>query len=186
MNLPPILFLALADAKIDVDMYQSAGVAVWTLNDYYRVFPGLKPDRIFEIHKPFNLELLQSDGRYPGDYRKIYNESGAQIVTRHFQGFENEKIFPLETAIETFGPNFFVSTTSFMFALAIMEGYQDITVEGIHLTRGDQHDYMTHGMLRNIDAARARNIEVRIPGRHEFRWREQAKTTKEEWREVYG
>jgi len=181
----PILFLALADAKIDLAKYQ-ADYEIWTLNDYYRVFPGLLPDRIFEIHRGINIEELQSQCRFPGDYRKVYNESGAQIVTRHFQGFENERIFPLETAVETFGPSFFVASTSYMFALAIMEGYHDITLEGIHLTCGDQHDYMTHGMLRNIDAARARNIEVRIPGNHESRWREQAKTIKDEWREVYG
>lgn len=185
---PTVLFLCLADPLINVSKYQADGVSVWTLNDYYRVFPDLKPDRIFEIHKPMDMPLLQANGRYLGDHRKIYNESGALIVTRHRQGFASERIFPLDIAVEKFGEDFFIATTSFMFALAIMEGYGHIMLEGIHLTCGDQHEYMIPGMLRNIDVARENCIKVEIfPCGHEIRWREQSKTIKETWEEgIYG
>lgn len=182
---PPVLFLCLADGDINVSVYQRAGYEIWTLNDYYRVFPNLKPDRIFEIHKPLDMEQLRANGRFPGDYVKVYNDSEAQIVTSYFHGFQKEKLFPGK-ALEEFGPIFFAATTSYMFALAIMEGYGEITIEGIYLSRSDQHKHLIPGMLRNIDAARGRDIVVRIPGDHESRWRDEVKTFKEDWKEIYG
>ncbi len=183
-----VLFLGFADLKIDLARF--ADHDIWTMNDFYKWFPGLKPNAVFEIHREGTLAIAMQQGRYPGDYKAKFNESGADIVTRFSHGLDNEFIIDESKLVLLFGEKFFVGTFSYMFAMAILQGfeqgYKQITVRGIHLDRKTEYYTQIPGMLRNIDEARQRGMTVDVPGDFEFTWRTLAYQVKEEWRGIYG
>jgi hypothetical protein len=181
-----VLFLGFANLSVDLEKYQADGFAVWTMNDFYQWFPGLKPDMVFEIHKEGEIELSQQQGRFQGDYKQHYNESGADIVTRFSHGLENECDVKLDVLTKTFGEKFFVGTFSFMFAWAIQMHFKQIAIEGIYLREHSEYTTQIPGMLRNIYEARRRKIEVNVIGGWENTWLSLAPTIHENWKEIYG
>lgn len=181
-----VLFLGFADLSVDLAKYQADGVSVWTMNDFYHWFPGLKPDMIFEVHRPEMIAHAQRAGRYRGDYKEVYASSGAEIVTRCTLGLDNELDVRQDVLNETFGEKFFVGTFSYMFAWAIQMHVKHVTVEGIHLKAHTEYATQLPGMLHNIYKARQKGIEVNVPGGWEDKWRSLAPTIRENWRGVYG
>lgn len=181
-----VLFLGFANTSLNIGKYYLEGYQVWTMNDYYKWFPDLMPNMIFEIHRDGAIELARKSGRYPGDYKQYYNQSGADIVTRFSHGLENECDVKLDVLTETFGDKFFVGTFSFMFAWAIQMHFKSITIEGIYLRDSDEYATQIPGMLRNIAEARRRGIEVIVPGGWEDKWRTLANSTEEIWTGIYG
>ena len=181
-----VLFLGFANLSVDLAKYQVDGVSIWAMNDFYKWFPGLSPDMVFEIHKEGTIELAQKSGRYPGDYKAAFNESGADIITRFSHGLDNECDVKLDVLTGTFGERFFVGTFSFMFAWAIEMHFKSITIEGIYLRESGEYATQIPGMLRNIYEARRRGIEVIVPGGWENTWRSLAPTIHEKWEGIYG
>ncbi|OGV45211.1 MAG: hypothetical protein A2017_06630 [Lentisphaerae bacterium GWF2_44_16] len=53
---------------------------IWCMNDWYMFYPNIKrPDYVFQIHDDFK-GLPPETGRWLGDWKKIYNDSGAKII----------------------------------------------------------------------------------------------------------
>lgn len=180
-----VLFLGFANTSLNLGKYYLDDCQVWTMNDYYKWFPDLMPDMVFEIHKEGTIEECQKDGRFPGDYKTFYNESGADIVTRFSHGLDNECDVKLDVLIDTFGEKFFVGTFSYMFAWAIQMHIKQITIEGIYLRDSGEYATQIPGMLRNIYEARRRGVEVIVPGGWENTWRSLAPTIHEKWEGIY-
>jgi hypothetical protein len=132
--------------------------SVWTLNDWYRVYPQVNnPGRVYQIHGNFN-GAPTLEGRYE-NWREEYENSAADIVSMCSLGFDKERIFQTERGLRDFGLNFFVSSLSYMFADAIWEGVSGIYIEGVHLIAGEFLSQVP-GTLRNIETAREHGIEV--------------------------
>jgi len=188
-----ILFLGFANSGVDLRKYYHEKYEIWTMNDYYKWFPDLRPHMIFEIHREGSIEESQKSGRFPGDYRTIYNASGADVVTRYPHDLDNEQNVDTDFLIYLFGERFFVGTFSFMFAWAILRSFKralgdpvQITIEGIHLNRHSEYHTQIPGMLRNIYEARLHGIEVIVTGGYERTWRALGPNIKEEWKGIYG
>ena len=140
---------------------------VWTLNDWYRVYDGVSPDRVYQIHGNFQGGNLP--GRYD-NWRAEYEESGAGIVSMCSLGFRRELLFDKERALKEFGKEFFVSSLSYMFADAIWSGVAEIYLEGVDLIAGEFLRQVP-GTLRNIEAARAAGIIVHAKNETEWRYK---------------
>ncbi len=139
---------------------------LWTLNDFYRVYPQYKsPQRVYQIHGNFDPTALP--GRYE-NWRAEYAKSQSEIVTINDMGFCNQRIFDKERAVSDFGKEFFVSTMSYMFADAIWQGVTEIFLEGINLIAGEFLKQVP-GTIRNIEAARDHGIIVHAPKEDEWR-----------------
>lgn len=140
---------------------------IWTLNDWYRVYPDIKnPAKIYQIHGNFDLTSLP--GRYI-DWERHYRESEAEIVTINESDFENGRVFDKQRALDEFGIRFFTSTMSYMFADVIMGGkVKKVFMEGIHLIAGEFVNQVP-GVLHAIDLCREMGIEVY--SRFEDEWR---------------
>ncbi|HBC89563.1 MAG TPA: hypothetical protein DCZ94_21710 [Lentisphaeria bacterium] len=193
-----VLFLGFGDPSTCFDEYKDH--AIWTMNDFYVFFPELVqlgPDRVFQIHKKTRDDYTEAEfakdchnGRWLimpgiGNWRAVYEKSGAQIVTRRRLGFTNELILPMDEYIKTFGERFFCATFSYMFALSIQEAqFKEITLKGLRLDWSLEYALQMPGMLRNIDAARQAGITVNAP--NEPLWREQIKPMTEDWKGIYG
>ena len=104
------------------------GWDIWTLNDYYRGFSNLKPDRIYQIHH----SLEESAKRlWTDDWKDRYNQSGAEVVTSEIiQGVNvcQQTIYPFQQAFSEFPPEFFCSSFNYMMAHAAIEGYEEIAI----------------------------------------------------------
>jgi hypothetical protein len=181
-----VLFLGFADLSVDLGKYYLADYQIWTMNDYYKWFPDLMPNMIFEIHQPGAILNAQKTGRFPGDWKDIYNKSGADVVTRWNHGLDNECDVHITPLIDLLGERFFAGTFSYMFGWAVMMKAKSISIEGIHLKTNTEYQSQVHGMVRNIDAARRRGIEVTVPGGWEPKWRALASSTEEIWTGIYG
>ena len=108
------------------------GKEVWTMNDWYRVYPWLKhPQRVYQIHGLMDNVFLP--GRYE-NWRERYNDSGAKIITVTDQKVKNQKRWDRYRRIEKkYGRNTFTSTMCYMMADAITERVDEIHIFGVKL-----------------------------------------------------
>lgn len=156
-----------AETPEDVLAERLAGRRVWALNDWYTVYPWLKsPERVYNVHEEPN-EHPDGSGRFV-DWRRVYVESGAEIVTVDDHGLPNQRRLDMRFLIGAFGVGFFGSSLGFMFADAIMEGIAVVEMEGFPIRSGCEHTYQIPSVIENIEAARKAGIEVRTP--HYGRW----------------
>jgi hypothetical protein len=145
---------------------------VWTLNDWYRPYPWMRPDRLFNLH--LDSHVCAEDHRFPGDWQAEYNRAinhGTRVVVnKTIKGVNpagQEKIDPLvwrrvpahwrQIAVMTY--------------LAALEGFDRITHKGVRLR---DTEYLPHivGLLEAMEIARNRGVEIVSP--HEARWRDRA------------
>lgn len=134
------------------------GREVWTLGDFYRPFPWLKPGRVYQIHTDFDGKH-EDPTRYL-NWRDEYEKSGAEIIVTTPLGFSRERIFDIPRALAEFNNTIFACTTGYMFAEAIWEGVQNIELQGFGLTLGSEYYWQAPVMLCAIEIARSRGIEV--------------------------
>ena len=107
---------------------------IWGLNQLYRHVP--RADRWFDMHVNFDKENVEGTDHL-GWLAKcpipIY------MVARHPE-FPHSIRYPVEHMITKYG-DYFTSTISFMLALAIEEGFQEIALYGIDLVVGTEYGY---------------------------------------------
>lgn len=141
---------------------------IWTLNDWYRVCPHVKePARIYQIHGDFKGDHLP--GRYV-DWRRRYNECGAEVVVMYPLGLKNERSFNAKRALKEYGVEWFTSTMSYMFADAMWDGdISEIYLEAVDLKMGDEFIYQVPGVLDAM--GKCRDMGIKVHARMEDTWR---------------
>jgi len=152
---------------------------IWTLNDWFRVFPKLNPARVYQIHWEFSGEHPTDPGRFK-DWRRHYEDSGAEIVVTSDLGFSRQRFFDTDRALKEWPAADFQSTMSCMLLDAIWEGVDVVNFEGIALL-GDEYTYQVPALLRNIDATRAAGVRVNAP--REQIWRDSISTV--DWSNIH-
>ncbi len=141
---------------------------VWTLGDWYRPFPWLRPARVYQIHSNFN-GMPGNPERYL-NWREEYAKSGAEIIVTTPLGFERERVFDAEKALAVFGEAMFGCTVGYMAADAVFEGVERIEFVGFGLSLGSEFAWQAPLMLCAIDYCRQAGIEV--IAKDEAKWRE--------------
>ena len=135
----------------------------WALNDMYDVVPVDKISRWFEIHRwEFIKEHISKRTNSP------YAERLAQLKMPIYMQEQHSEIptsvkYPLETLIEHFGRRFFNSTIDYMLALAIYEGYQDISIYGVHMSYMEEYGEQRPSCLYWLGVAEGKGIKIHIP-----------------------
>ena len=129
---------------------------IWGLNQLYRFIP--RADRWFEIHTEYNEAVVEGT-----DYEAWVRTCPVPLYMTHgFEHIPNAVRFPIEEAMARFG-DYFTSTIAYMFALAIMEGFEEIAVYGIDLVVHGEYLFEKPCAEYYLGYAMARGVTVRIP-----------------------
>ena len=75
----------------------------------------------------------------------------------------NSVAYPKDDMLEKFGPFFFTSSLSYMFALAISAGATEIALFGVDMSAQDEWEWQRQGCQYFISIARAMGIKVSVP-----------------------
>jgi hypothetical protein len=115
---------------------------------------GLKRiDRLIELHDK------DSWGPRIGEI----NESGARVwMKKHYDEIPLSVEFPIDAILEKFR-RYFTNSVSYLIALAIMEGYTDIGLFGVHMATATEYASQRPSCEYFIGYAEARGINIWIP-----------------------
>jgi len=147
---------------------------VWGLNDLYRCIP--RADRWFEMH---TREVIENHPYYGGKHLKELQDCQIPIymqqvhpdiphsmrypieqMTRYFFGDD----IPEGTSDkDTLYYSYFTNTVSYMMALAIYEGYEEIHLYGVDMCADSEYSHQRPSVEYFIGFARGRGIKVRVP-----------------------
>jgi hypothetical protein len=148
------------------------GAQVWTVNDWYRCYPWMKPHRVFNLHTmKYQEEWIareENAGRYPGDWLEKYRrfaKKGTEFVLVEDWQIPGAILLPAEALMQSFPVQY--CGISAMILMAVLEGYERISLLGVRL-RDSEYKYQISGISAAIRIARSRNIEAIVP--HEAEW----------------
>lgn len=137
---------------------------LWALNYYYRTMPALK----YSVNRAYNIHRFNTLPADVNTYAEYY------VACSQYVGACS---FDMDRFCTVHGWLWMGSTFSYMFADAIAEGYSEIVLTGVALSKGSEYYAQIPAMLNNIDIARKHGIEVRVENNdgfdREILWRKQ-------------
>ena len=129
----------------------------WALNDMYKVVPVERISRWFEIHK---WDMAETKTQHI----QVLSQLSIPIyMQEQHPEIPTSVKYPLETLIEHFGRRFFNSTIDYMIALAIYEGYKDISIYGVHMSYMEEYGEQRPSCLYWLGVAEGKGIKIHIP-----------------------
>ena len=143
---------------------------VWTLNDWYWLYPSVRPDRIYQCHPP--PWVHPDPQRYPGDWRAEYDYAAAHYgsevwVCHEIPGVRGQRMIPVDDIEARHEVRALTCQICLMMAHAMHEGRRSVRLLGVTLSE-DEYRYQAAGILAMSDALRAAGIAVENP--HEQAW----------------
>lgn len=131
---------------------------IWGLNELYMFIP--RWDRWFEIHR---REIYEADKKRVSDHVERLKAMTCPIyMQQHWEDIPGSVVYPLEDMIARFG-NYFTNTISYMVALAIMEGFEEIGVYGVDMAHDTEYGTQRPSCEYIIGWAMGAGIKVTIP-----------------------
>lgn len=138
--------------------FDQAEWEIWGLNAIYKLFPEAPHwDRWFELHK--RLVNLEDEG--PEHIWKLAEMKCPIYMQEYYEDIPASVPYPLEKVTKAFRP-YLTSTFSFMAALAILEGFQEIGVYGVD-TADEEWGSQRPSLEYFLGIAEGRGIKVTIP-----------------------
>ena len=129
----------------------------WALNDMYKVVPVERISRWFEIHR---WDMVETKTQHI----QVLSQLSIPIyMQEQHPEIPTSVKYPLETLIEHFGRRFFNSTIDYMIALAIYEGYKDISIYGVHMSYMEEYGEQRPSCLYWLGVAEGKGIKIHIP-----------------------
>lgn len=147
-----------APSSVKLQPYNDPSWKIWACS------PGSTPhlkrvDAFFEIHR---WEPHQP--WFPTDYRAFLASLQCPVyMIDHVPDVPKSVPYPKDEMIERFGPWFWTSTISWMFALAIKEGATEIALAGIDMSAQEEWAFQRSGCHFFIQLARELGITVTVP-----------------------
>jgi hypothetical protein len=134
---------------------------IWGLNDLHEAIP--RWNRWFEMHG--DAQIKDYCSRKQG---KPYLEGLAGLNVPVFMQKPRAEVplsvrYPIEQIMEFAGTNYFTNSISYMMAMAIMEGYEEIGVYGVDMAQNTEYDHQRPSCEYFIGFARGRGIKVHLP-----------------------
>lgn len=84
-------------------------------------------------------------------------------MIEHVPEIPNSVPYPKDEMLAKFGPYFFTSSLSYMFALAIHQGATEIALYGVDMSAQEEWEWQRQGCQYFISIARAMGIKVSVP-----------------------
>lgn len=151
-----VALVGFASSSRDLAPWLSPDHELWGMNQAYEHFQR-RPDRWFELHGADN----QADIAVP-----TYHEDLTRLGCPVYMINTDPKVptsvrFPLERLKRT--RKYFTSTAAYMVALAILEGFEEISLYGIDCTIGGEYEYQKPCLEWWLGQAEGAGIRVGIP-----------------------
>lgn len=157
-----VAIVGFADTRMDAP-YKDPSWEIWGLNDLHSSIP--RYDRWFDIHTRENIDEDVRLGRTPGDKCGLGGLKPLNVpiyMQDKYADIPNSIKFPLQEIIDKFG-NYFTNSISYMTALAIYEGYNEISIYGVDMAVGSEYVDQRPSCEYFIGLARGAGIKVYIP-----------------------
>lgn len=124
----------------------------WQLTD--------RADRWFELH---NIDALRQTPRLYGPHLNWLDSQTIPIyVKAKYQGIKNPVLFPIKEVVERFG-NYWTNTISYMIAVAMLEGAEEIAVMGVNMAWNEEYSEQRPSCEYMLGRAMESGVIVHIP-----------------------
>ena len=131
---------------------------IWGLNELYLFIP--RWTRWFEIHK---REVYEADKNRTDDHLGKLRQMTVPIyMHQHWDDIPMSVSYPLDTIIQNFGP-YLTNSISYMIALAILEGFEEIGIYGVDMAHDTEYGSQRPSCEYFVGIATGRGIKVIIP-----------------------
>lgn len=140
---------------------------IWCLNEFYKVgktVPGFKVDRWFEIH-----DRNSKSKATPEHIQFLQNCPVPVYMWQKYDDIPNSVAFPKNEILDYFesreyrGARYFTNSISWFIALAIMEGFKEISVLGVDMATDSEYGWQRPSCEYWIGIAEGMGIKVNIP-----------------------
>jgi len=157
--LKKLAIVGTAPSSINLAPYNNPDYEVWGLNGVYGYidFPNITNiTRWFDIH---SLECIREV--YQDDfYKKLTIPIYMQEV---FPDYPSAVKYPLNEILQKFPHRYFTNTVSWMIALAIYEGYEDISLFGVDMATSGEYAYQRPSCEYFIGYCEGMGIKFYLP-----------------------
>lgn len=163
-----VAIVGFADTKSEAP-YPDPTWEIWGLNDLHGTIP--RYDRWFDIHPRSNIEqdcnLMRNKGVTPPENIGLNGLKKLNVpiyMHDHFDDIPNSIKFPLDEVVKSFQfGEYMTNSVSYMIALAILEGYQEISVYGVDMAVGGEYVEQRPSCEYWLGIAAGRGIKLYIP-----------------------
>lgn len=154
--------------------FEDPTMEVWTLNEAYNLLkskniPVARISRWFEIHSPDSPTKAT-----PEHLHFLKNCPVPLIMQKEFEEFPSSIAYPREEVRAYFNQNFIIdevgspyteysNSISWMVALAILEGYEEIWITGVDMAQQQEYAWQRSSCSFFIGFAAGKGIKVLIP-----------------------
>jgi hypothetical protein len=182
-----VAIVGFAESSRHLAPYDNDEWEIWAMNQLYRHLP--RGTRWWEMHA--YPEYLKD--QVPGtDYMKWLEECPIPIyMTEKRDNIPNAISYPISEMATKYG-DYFYSTISYMFALAIDEGFTTIGIWGIDLSHDSEYEYQKPSAEYFLGIARGQGIDLVIPpqsalikGLYRYGYQEMPNNDDIQWLTVY-
>ena len=131
---------------------------IWACN---KLATGLERcDRIFEIHRRFNEDDLESPDKA---YLKSLKKETRPVYSIIPLGSKNNVVLDREKMFKKYGKTWFSSSFSYMLALALNMGVKEVGLWGMGMESREEYVVQQAGVRHFVDLMRFVGIKVHIP-----------------------
>jgi len=147
--------------------FNDPDIEIWIMNDMYDFAP--RWDRLFDIHMIDEIKTRKSRGE--GNklhYEMLKIMDKPVYMQQHFDEIPASVKFPLDSIVGKYwipamGDKIFLTcSVSHMLALAILEGYEEIQMYGIHEAVDDEYSCEMPSVLYWLGVAYGKGITVKV------------------------
>ena len=151
--------------------YNDPEFEIWTVNNLYRFVP--RQDVIFELH---TREQIDAEMVHGVDGKTYVEELRAMKIPVYMQeaypDIPSAVRYPIEEMVSAFGiprknPNvkdaYFTNSISYMLALGIYQGFEEIHVYGVDMAVGTEYNEQRPSCEYYVGIAVGRGIKVYLP-----------------------
>jgi len=128
---------------------------LWSLNHTY--WDYARTDRHFDLHHP---DRIRAGGTYfdwlRGEIQRLV------MLAEPMEELPAALTYPKEEIMERFG-DFFTNSVSWMIALALHEGAEEIGLYGVDMAMRSEYEYQRPSVLYFIGLARGMDVKVTLP-----------------------
>lgn len=153
-----IALIGSAPSSVRMAPYSDPSWSIWACS------PGAYP-HLQRVCAFFELHRREIDKPwFSKDYVGFLSRLTVPVYTaEHWPEFPTGELYPKDAMLEKFGPWFFTSSLSWMFALAIHQGASEIALYGVDMSAQEEWEGQRSGCHYFISVARAMGIKVHIP-----------------------
>ena len=149
-----------ATSSIHLAPYNNPDYEIWGLNGVFALIDFLNITNItrwFEIH---SLEGIQEEARLDEFYKTLTTPI---YMREAFPNYPSSVKYPLNEILQKFPRAYFNNTVSWMIALAIYEGYEDISIFGVDMAQGTEYANQRPSCEYFLGYCEGAGINVYIP-----------------------